>query len=120
TVEGRRRVSDLRRDRCCRVFDREWDIRRDRREPHQRCSFPHADPHLPVRHRMSETKMGTRRAFLKCAGASVVAGSTLALDSGAVAETAASTSARAAAKTVASFQSPELVTLYETYTAGPT
>ncbi len=64
--------------------------------------------------------MGTRRAFLKCAGASVVAGSTLALDSGAATETAASTSAKAAAKTVAPFQSPELVALYETYTAGPT
>jgi len=77
---------------------------------------------------MSVTKMGTRRAFLKCAGASVVAGSTLALEGGAAAESAASTSAEAAAKatakiaakTVAPFQSPELVALYETYTAGPT
>ena len=50
----------------------------------------------------------------------MVAGSTLALGSGAAAETAASTSAEAAAKTAASFQSPELVALYETYTAGPT
>src|SRR5258708_7682877 len=69
---------------------------------------------------MSVTKMGARRAFLKCAGASVAAGSTLALDGGATAETGASTSARIAAKTVAPFQSPELVALYETYTAGPT
>jgi hypothetical protein len=50
----------------------------------------------------------------------MVAGSTLALDSGAAAETAASPSAEAAAKALAPFQSPELVALYETYTAGPT
>src|SRR5882724_3401288 len=55
--------------------------------------------------------MGTRRDFLKAAGASVVAGSALPLESGAAAETAAK---------AAPFQSPELVSLYETYTAGPT
>jgi hypothetical protein len=60
--------------------------------------------------------MGTRRAFLKCAGASVIAGSTLSPGNGTAAETIAST----VAKTVAPFQSPELVALYETYTAGPT
>lgn len=55
--------------------------------------------------------MGTRRDFLKIAGASVVAGSMLPLESEAAAETAAK---------AAPFQSPELVSLYETYTAGPT
>jgi hypothetical protein len=54
----------------------------------------------------------------------MVAGATLAPDRGGAAATAAGTSAeaaaKAAAKTVAPFQSPELVTLYETYTAGPT
>lgn len=57
--------------------------------------------------------MGTRRDFLKVAGASVVAGSTLPLESGAAAETAPKA-------VVSPFQSPELVSLYETYTAGPT
>ena len=53
--------------------------------------------------------MGTRRDFLKAAG-SAVAGATLPLE-GAAAETA---------RRAAPFQSPELVSLYETYTAGPT
>jgi hypothetical protein len=53
--------------------------------------------------------MGTRRDFLKIAGASVVASSTIPLES------------EAAPQAIAPpFQSPELVSLYETYTAGPT
>ena len=56
-------------------------------------------------------KMGTRRNFLKIAGASAVASSTLPLESGAAAEPARKA-------LVSPFQSPELVSLYETYTAG--
>ncbi|MEH2470917.1 hypothetical protein V1281_007895 [Nitrobacteraceae bacterium AZCC 2161] len=56
--------------------------------------------------------MGTRRDFLKIAGASVVASSTIPLESEAAAETAPKA-------IVPPFQSPELVSLYETYTAGP-
>lgn len=57
--------------------------------------------------------MGTRRDFLKIAAASVAASSTIPLESGTAAETAAKV-------LVSPFQSPELVSLYETYTAGPT
>lgn len=57
--------------------------------------------------------MVTRRDFLKIAGASVVASSTIPVESGAAAETARKA-------IVPAFQSPELVSLYETYTAGPT
>jgi hypothetical protein len=57
--------------------------------------------------------MGTRRDFLKIAAAGVAASSTIPLESGAVAETAPKA-------LVPPFQSPELVALYETYTAGPT
>lgn len=57
--------------------------------------------------------MVTRRDFLKIAGASVVASSTIPVESGAAAETARKA-------IVPPFQSPELVSLYETYTAGPT
>jgi len=54
--------------------------------------------------------MATRRDFLKTAAAGALAGSTLPLE-GAAAETA---------RRAAPVQSPELVALYETYTAGPT
>jgi len=57
--------------------------------------------------------MGTRRDFLKITGATVVASSTIPLESGAAAETARKA-------IVPPVQSPELVSLYETYTAGPT
>jgi hypothetical protein len=57
--------------------------------------------------------MGTRRDYLKIAGASVVASSTILVESGAAAETARKA-------LVPPVQSPELVSLYETYTAGPT
>ena len=57
--------------------------------------------------------MATRRKFLKTAGAGVVAAAIP--PAGPVA--AAEPTAKAA---VAPFQSPELVALYETYTAGPT
>jgi hypothetical protein len=50
----------------------------------------------------------------------MAAGATLAPHRDAAAATAAGTSAEAAARTVAPFQSPELVALYDTYTAGPT
>src|SRR3977135_4678612 len=60
---------------------------------------------------MRVNDMGTRRDFLKAAGASVVAGSTLPLEPATAAEMA---------RKAAPFQSPELVALYETYTAGPT
>lgn len=56
--------------------------------------------------------MGTRRDFLKtAAGVGLMAGSPLAFESGAAAQTANTA--------VAPFQSPELIALYETYTAGP-
>jgi hypothetical protein len=57
--------------------------------------------------------MGTRREFLKIAGASVVASSTIPFEGGAAAQTTSKA-------VVPSFQSPELVALYETYTAGRT
>jgi hypothetical protein len=57
--------------------------------------------------------MGTRRDFLKVAGASVVARSTMPVESAAAPETANK-------GIVPPFQSPELAWLYETYTAGPT
>jgi Domain of unknown function (DUF5624) len=59
---------------------------------------------------MRVNEMGTRRDFLKAAAAGAAAGSALPLDL-AAAETA---------RKAAPFQSPELVSLYETYTAGPT
>src|ERR1043165_10247436 len=54
--------------------------------------------------------MGTRRDFLKTAAAGALAGSALPL------EAVAAETARKATPV----QSPELVALYETYTAGPT
>jgi hypothetical protein len=56
--------------------------------------------------------MSTRREFLKIAGTGAMAGSMLPLESAAAAGPAGTA--------VAPFQSPELVALYETYTAGPT
>src|SRR5258708_5155542 len=57
--------------------------------------------------------MGTRRDFLKIAGVSVVARSTMPVESAAGPETANK-------GVVPPFQSPELLWLYETYTAAPT